>query len=232
VHYKKLIEAHKLFYGGYEHRAPFYDNYMKSKKWEEWSSPSVSLDEIRKLFSFIRSWDRFFQGDEKKFQKIYKEIYPIIRELEHKNIENANFTDELKRKIRDVFDKVADCTSTDRYESTDASKILHTILPNFFVMWDDSIKEWMVQGRRTGATYAFYFLPIVQEELKEAIKTCIEERGLSRTGAIKYIREKCDGKTLAKLADEYNYMKYTKRHPSLLSPGKDELAELGKWLEI
>ena len=221
MHYKKLIEAHKLFYGGYEHRAPFYDNYMESKNWEEWSSPSVPMTEIRKLFRFIRSWDRFFRGDEEKFQEIWEEIYPVIRELEHERIEDANLTDdELKRKIRDVFDKVADCTLIDRYESTDASKILHTILPNFFVMWDDEIKEWVVQGRRRGATYAFYFLSKVREELEEAIKTCIDERNLSRAEAVEYIREQCDGKTLAKLADEYNYMKYTKLHPSLWSPGE------------
>lgn len=221
MHYKKLIEAHKLFYGGFEHRAPFYDNYMENKNWEEWLSPSISITEIKKLFRFIRSWDRFFQGDEDKFKKIYEEIYPIIRELEHEKIEDLDLTDDrLKRKIRDVFDKVAKCPLIDRYESTDASKILHTILPNLFVMWDVEIKEWMVQGRRMGATYAFYFLPKVQEELKKAIKTCMDERNLSREEAIEYIHAQCDGKTLAKLADQYNYMKYTKLYPSLWSPGE------------
>ena len=96
-----------------------------------------------------------------------------------------------------------------RFESTDASKILDTILLNFFVMWDDAIKNWTVNGRRMGATYAFDFLPKVQRELEEAIKSCMTERKLTRAEAIKYIREATGGQTLAKLADEYNYTKYT-----------------------
>jgi hypothetical protein len=216
LHYKKLLEAHKAFYTG-EHRAGNYDRYMlEQKDWKKWENPIVPFEEIKKLFRFIRSWDRFFQGDPEVFQKIYKEIYPIIQRLKHEKIEDADFTDkELKAKIRDVFDKVADCTSVGRFESTDASKILHTILPNFFVMWDDEIKNWTVQGRRMGATYAFDFLPKVQRELEETIKTCMTERKLNRAEAIKYIREATGGQTLAKLADEYNYMKYTMRHLSL-----------------
>ena len=31
AHYTKLIKAHRLFYGGYEYRAPYYDDYMKRK---------------------------------------------------------------------------------------------------------------------------------------------------------------------------------------------------------
>ena len=212
--YKELIKAHKLFYEG-EYRAFNYDGYMKCKDCESWMNPNLPMDEIRKLFNFIKSWDRFFKGDIEVFMGIYKEIFPIIQELKKERIEDANFVEQLKVKVRDAFDKVANCTSIGRYESTDASKILHTILPDFFVMWDDNIKEGVVQGRKMGAAYAFFFLPKMQLELREAIEKCMEERKLNRTDAITYICEKCDGKTLAKLVDEYNYMKYTKKHPSL-----------------
>ena len=212
--YKTLIESHKLFYEG-EYRAFNYDGYMKLKDWKSWMNPDLPSDEIRKLFNFIKSWDRFFQGDIEIFRKKYKEICPTIQELRNERIEDTNFTEELKVKVRDVFDKVANCTLIDRYESTDASKILHTILPNFFVMWDVDIKKGVVKGMEKGAAYAFFFLPKMQLEIREAIETCMEERKLNRKEAIRYICEKCDGKTLAKLADEYNYMKYTKEHPSL-----------------
>lgn len=216
MHFEKPIEAHKAFYKG-EHRAKNYDRYMLGQKnWKKWKNPTLPDDEIEKLFRFIRSWDRFFQGDPNIFQKIYEEIYPIIEKLKHERIEDVDFTnEELKTTIRDVFDKVADCTLIGRYESTDASKILHTILPKFFVMWDDAIKNCTVQGRRDGATYAFDFLPKVHLELAEAIETCMLERQLNYTEAVKYIRQKTGWQTLAKLADEYNYMKYTMRYPSL-----------------
>lgn len=215
MHYKKLIEAHRLFYGGFEYRAPYYDDYMQSKNWKEWASDSVSIAEIEKLFHFIHKWDYHFKGKPEVFKKTYEYVYPIIEQLGHEKIEDSNLNDEnLRRKIRYVFDRVADCPGTGRYESTDASKILHTLLPNFIVMWDNKIRDGMSVGKR-GISYANVFLPKVQEELEEAIRTCVDERGLTRVGAIAYIREQCDGKTLAKLADEYNYMKYTKGHPSL-----------------
>ena len=86
LHYKKLLEAHKAFYRG-EHRARNYDRYMlQQKNWEKWKSPIVPIDEIEKLFRFIRSWDRFFQGDPEVFQKIYKEIYPILDSLKREKV--------------------------------------------------------------------------------------------------------------------------------------------------
>ena len=214
MEYKKLIEGHKLFYES-EYRAFNYDGYMKCKDWTCWTNPDLPIDEIRKLFNFIKSWDRFFQGDVELFRGIYAEVSSTLQELKNERIEDTSFTGELKIRVRDVFDKVGNCTLIDRYESTDASKILHTILPNFFVMWDDKIKEGVIQGRDNGAAYAFYFLPKMQLELREAIETCMEEGKLDRIDAIKYICEKCDGKTLAKLVDEYDYMKYTKKNPFL-----------------
>jgi len=185
MNYKKLIEAHRLFYTNYAYGASLYDDYMRSKNLEMWSSPTLPMTEIKKLFKFIKMWDCFFQGDEEKFQRIYEEIYPIIKELENEEIEHVDLTDdELTRKIRFVFDKVARTPLMKRYESTDASKILHTIIPSLFVMWDNKIKEWTMQNRRMGAAYAFFFLPKIQKELEEAIKTCVEEINLSNAEAI------------------------------------------------
>ena len=115
-------------------------------------------------------------------------------------------------KIESVFDKVARCTLEYRYESTDASKILHTIVPEFFVMWDRNIRRAILgsEYRRFGYDYAYTFLPRIQAELKEAIITCMEDKGFhSEDESIEYIRRMCDGNTLAKLVDEYNYVVYT-----------------------
>ena len=83
-------------------------------------------------------------------------------------------------------------------------------------MWrDDKIKNGTVQGGSNGAVYAIKFLPKMQSELKEAIESCEKEKNLGREIAIDHIIQACNGKTLAKLADEYNYVKYTKRYSSL-----------------
>ena len=212
LHYKRLLEAHRAYYLE-ENRALNYDEYMKCKDWKSWRN-SVSICEAMKLFGFILGWQPKFEGDPWKFREIYGEIYPIIEELEHRNID-VDFTDEEKRKIQGIFDKVANCTRKGyRYESTAASKILHTILPNLFIMWDRKIREGILgdERRKEGSDYAFEFLPLAQKELKEAIRTCMAEENLNRTESIKYIRKSCDGKTLAKLADECNYMKYTMKY--------------------
>lgn len=210
MHYENLITAHKAFYRG-EYRAENYDEYLKDKNWALWQN-SVPMSEVEKLFNFIRSWDFHFKGDEEKFKEIYEEIAPFLKNVEHLKIENVDLAnDELKKNISIVFDRVADCTLTGRCESTDASKILHTIVPDFFVMWDHNIRLGTLGDAedKQGLVYAYRFLPLVQRELAEAIETCIKERALNRDEAIKYICEKCDGKTLAKLVDEYNYVKYT-----------------------
>jgi len=219
LHYKKLLEAHIVFYE-VESRAFYYDEYMECKNWKSWTN-SVSICEVLKLFGFILGWEPKFEGDPWKFKGIYGQISPRIEELRDTRIEDANFAkEELKGKIQDVFNKVANCTRKgDRYESTAASKIIHTILPDLFVMWDRKIRRGTLgdEERKSGVEYARNFLPFAQKELEKAITTCMTERKMKRDEAIKFIREQCAGKTLAKLADEYNYMKYTIRHPSFLN---------------
>lgn len=214
MHYLALIEAHKVFYGSALHKASNYDHYLEIKNWEEWERPKIPKEEVDKLFRFIKNWDRFFQGDAEKFQEIYTDIFPVLQEFKDLKIEDVDLEDkELTTKIRDTFSKVANCTHLGRYESTDTSKILHTILPDFFVMWDNEIKKGLVQGRRTGATYAFFFLKIAQDAINEAIQSCMAEKKLSRSEATQYIKNSCDGKTLAKLVDQYHYLKYTRELP-------------------
>ena len=214
MHYKKLIEADRLYYE-VENRAFNYDGYLSQKDWDSWLKPNLPSFEVKKLFNFIRSWDRFFRGDPELFQKTYPQILAIIEKLKNERIENTEFTDELKKDIRDVFDLVANCALDNRYESTDASKILHTILPKFFVMWDKKIKDNLLGGGGLGAVYAFRFLPKMQSELNEAINICMKDRIFKRQDAIDYIRKNTNNKTLAKLADEYNYIKFTKKHTAL-----------------
>lgn len=205
MHYLELIEAHKMFYESGYHKAYNYDEYLENKEWGEWEKPDIPREEVVKLFRFIKSWDCFFQGDIDKFLRIYSEIFPVLLEFKDLKVEDINLDDkELTTKVRDIFDKVAYCPRAR------ASKILHTILPDFFVMWDDKIKIGLVSGRKMGATYAFYFLKITQNAINEAIETCMDERELSRPEAIRHIRDACDGKALPKLVDEYHFLKYTK----------------------
>jgi len=209
MHYKELLQAHKDFYKPENIRAHYYDEYMKGKDWQSWGS-TVPLCEVMKLFGFILGWEPEFQGDPGKFQQIYEEIYPVIKGLYQERIEDIDFSNEkLKQDIEQVFDKVAGCPARKRNEWTAASKILHTLLPNFFIMWDGKIRQKILgEGKNRGRDYAYEFLPKMQAELEEALKTCMEDNSLSREESKRLLTRCCDGKTLPKLIDQFNYVRY------------------------
>lgn len=210
MHYNDLYIAHRAFYA-IERIAYLYTQYMEQKDWRKWID-SVPIDEVLKLFKFIRRWrTRGFAGDPEKFQRIYEKNFLIIKDLGRERLEDMDSTDdELLRKIEKVFDEVTRCSW--RYESTGSSKILHTILPHLFVMWDRKIRKGILGyvDRNWGAVYASEFLPKMRNKLEEAIQTTMQENKLSRKEAIRYIRKMCYGETLPKLIDEYNYMIYTR----------------------
>jgi len=211
MHYLKLIKAHHFFYD-LEPRAHFYDDYMHEKNEEKWKSGNAPLIEVEKLFRFVREWEYHFQGNPTVFKRIYDGNYQVIKSLSKETIEDIDLANSvLRMKIRYIFDRIADCAGIRRYESTDTSTILHTILPKLFIIWDNTIKK-SVKVQSRGANYSGVFLLKMQKELNQAIKTCMRENRLTRVSSITFIEKECGNKTLAKLADEYNYMKYSKKH--------------------
>ena len=174
MHYQDLLIAHKAYHQ-LEKRSIYYNHYMEGRKLSEWET-SPSYCEIFKLFGFILSWDPYFQGDVEKFKKTYEKISPLLKELKHIRLEEADFNDKnLSFGIAYVFDEIARCSR--KYESTDASKILHVLHPHLFVMWDRSIRRGTLgnEDLKDGKTYAEIFLPMMQSELDEAVRTLIVE---------------------------------------------------------
>lgn len=209
MHYRDLEIAHEAFYE-IEPRAYYYDSYMKSKKYEDWGK-TVSTSEVEKLFRFTRSWDHHFDGDEAYFQQIYAQIVPQIKVLKNKSIEGVELEDEETEKaIESIFDDVANLVSY-KYQSTDCSKMLHTILPSLIVMWDREIRRGILGSpdKNWGTVYVWEFLPKMQREAREAIATFGQSANLPLTEAMSAIERNC-GHTLAKLLDEHNYVIFTK----------------------
>ncbi|MCK4404713.1 MAG: hypothetical protein KAW02_06430 [candidate division Zixibacteria bacterium] len=178
--------------------------------------------EIKKLRYFIRSWDPHFLGNVKKLNQCFKQIHSDIKELKNKSIDQIDLENEkTKRCIEKIFNLAARCGKKNRSERTDASKIIHTILPELFVMWDKEIRNriWRKQKKDgwkkpkndkfTGTEYAYCFLPLMQNEAKAVIKSYIKKHHGSPKKAINGIKKEGHNYTLAKLLDEYNYVKYT-----------------------
>jgi hypothetical protein len=181
------------------------------KDWTKWPE-SVDLFEIEKLLRFIPKWDMHFRmKNPKKVFNIYQEILPVLINLKGLRLETVNLDMALKENIGNIFDKLAPC-SEEAYESTDCSKILHTILPHLIVMWDLRIRTGLLgnEQKKFGIIYASEFLPLMQTELREALAICMDDRKLNLENACAFIRGSCGYETLPKLVDEHNYVIYTK----------------------
>ena len=137
---QELLFAHGAFYQ-FERRAKFYDEYLRNRNNTQWLSPDLPMNEIDKLFKFIKRWDYHFRGSKNKFKFVYQNIYPLFVDLRDElfiNIDLSSKDNEFK--ITTIFDAFAICNEEGRYESTDASKIIHTINPRLFIMWDRRIR--------------------------------------------------------------------------------------------
>lgn len=96
------------------------------------------------------------------------------------------------------------------YHSVAASKVLHVLLPEFFMMWDNFIAPAYGAKMQTpcGEDYVYGFYPHAQLVAHRALDECCERWGWTQEQAEQWLRGVC-GHTLAKVIDEYGYVKYT-----------------------
>jgi hypothetical protein len=210
-HYTDLLKAHKLF-REIEGRWRFYDAYMQAREPNIWfRSPDVPLKEGLLLFGFIQSWDPYFRGELATFLQTYRDIFEMISEFKNETIIGINLTNRVQNTVAIIFDRIAYSTRERRFESTDTSKILHVIIPELFVMWEDKVRKEIVGEGRDGRCYAFEFLPKMHRLAHEFVDGYVEEKGGSCESASREISSMADNYTLAKLIDELNFVRYRKK---------------------
>jgi len=210
MRYPELLLAHGAFYK-FENRAKFYDEYLRRKNDSAWWSPNLPDEEIDKLFQFIKRWDFHFRGNERKFKELYREIHPSLMDLRDESFSTIDLSLEKNASnIKIAFNSMANCNYEGRHESTDASKIIHTINPELFIMWDRKIRKGIMGNENIQySDYYVIFLQKMKNELQELISSCREDSDYGEEESLGIIEELCGGKTVAKLIDEYNYMTYT-----------------------
>ena len=201
--YKAIRAACKKYHDC--NHGPRYDSTLeKLCAWDRKETPST--EQVESIRSFVNSWGTRMQATMPKLHSTLGDIWPELRKLECNTILDVDFCDETTRDlIGSCFDRVARSNSKKRNEATGASKILHMIKPELFLMWDASI----VRGYGGHFNILLYadFLRRMQMLVYHAINQVEKECGVSREDAIDSLR--CDEHTLAKALDEYNYVKYT-----------------------
>jgi hypothetical protein len=192
----------------------FYDNYLAGKRWQLWKQEgTIDLVEIERLILFLNQWRTHYENSRATQQSLLEAIqsvFPLLQALEAESLMGVDFKRLLmpgttvSQAIEQIFERIASCGR--RYESTGTAKIMHTINPGLFVMWDSSIcGGYAVNGH--GYDHGHRFLPRIQKLARNAIREYTQTQGGSQEQAIVALC-KC-GHTLAKVLDEYNYTKFT-----------------------
>ena len=184
---------------------PRYDSTLADLyAWDRKTAPNCEqVDSIR---SFVNSWGTRMQATTPELHTNLGEAWEELRQLESKTILDVNLCEEATvSTIGRIFDKVAKSNAKKRNEATGASKTLHMINPELFLMWDASI----VKGYGGHFNFLPYtdFLRKMQRLANYAISQVEKKCCVSRKKAIESL--KCEGHTLAKALDEYNYVKFT-----------------------
>jgi hypothetical protein len=204
---------------------------MASRDISLWESPErLTEDEAVRLIHFVNQLATRSSFDAGKLRRAYVEVFPVLQDLKRMKLYDLRPSQPLGQhgtvleQIKTVFETVANCSEVNslgqqRYESTGASKILHTWLPDLCVMWDAAIAAgYGTYNDRKAEGYSTKFLPRVNHESSEALQTFIADNGGTRADAAAALSNRAeDGRFrhLTKLIDEYNYVKYTLSDPEL-----------------
>jgi hypothetical protein len=225
MHYGDLLRAADLFMkdpNGYDLA---YQRARRNVDWRHFDRLSKD-DTIGKAIRFLNEWacrldSTDFSEIAEGMRQAFSEVSPLIALIENETIEDINFRTKkiIRGKEYDHFEIIRSifaefCGIGYRFRWVATSKTLHQILPKLFVMWDNPISQKLGMDLTT-SSYVHDFLPRMQKEANEAIETCMEDQGCGRNVAVRTILEQCRAlcgyeKTLAKLVDEYNWIKYTK----------------------
>jgi len=210
-----ILAGSQLFHNA-EPRGGFYDDYLAGKSWQLWKrQETIDLVGIERLILFINQWSTHYENSRTAQQSLLvaiRSVFPLFQALEAESLLEVDFKRQLvpgttaSQTIEQIFERIASCGR--RYESTGAAKIIHTINPELFVMWDSAIcGGYAVDGH--GYDYGHRFLPRIQKIVRRAIREYIQTQSCSQEQAVTTLC-RC-GHKLAKVLDEYNYTKFTLR---------------------
>jgi hypothetical protein len=224
ISYQELLDAAQIFE---EDAVADNDAWMFARKFVDWKNlydlPNSEVK--RKVIGFLNKWHcRLPVSDElaEGIKDAHKQMIPFLAALENETLEDFDFQKEKEiegKKIsnEEILTKVFDCFSNigNKFKGVAASKLLSLINPNLFVMWDTPICQ--AYGIRS-PTEPYYrdkmyvpdFFPLMKQKGNSVILSYMEEHNCSRKEAIEGINNLKKGRPLAKLLDEYNWVKNSK----------------------
>lgn len=215
--YLDVFKANDLF-----RRLPntFDREWIHAKKFVDWDNLYNLSDEevMRRVVKFLNRWSSHIP---KRIEVVHgikeahRDSLPYLDALRNENLWDIDFNKEIivyNKKyssgelILNVFKFFRDIGY--HLREVAASKLLHHINPNLFIMWDNKImKKYGV--KRSAHSYAYDFLPQMKTLLNEVIDSYMQDNDVDRSTAILELNSHSKHKTMVKLLDEYNWINYT-----------------------
>jgi len=218
ITYEELFEACEQF----EKDDWAYDEaWVQAKKFVDWRNlDSLPLEEIEnRVILFLNRWACHLPTQTRlaeRIKDVYRKSVPFLQALDGEAIQDIDFDQKKKvennehRNSRIMLRVFQNFYSTGyHFRDVAASKVLHMVNPDLFVMWDTRIcRAYSVQKSPKG--YVYDFIPLMKKKANEVIESYMKNKEFSREKAVKALNEFRPLKTLAKLLDEYNYLTYTR----------------------
>lgn len=221
MNYLALLEAVKLF----EKLSNFDEDYIEYvlKRRQTWENVNrITEAEIKKtVIEFLKRWKirNVNMIVPHELKEVLKKLSKHFEVLRSRNLIDFDFKEEInidgeKKTVSEIIEEIyKELLSRRGIGPTSASKIMHCIIPELFMMWDEGIRNaYGYVGNEVG------YLKFMRES-QRILKSILESYGKSR-------KELCHeaypmiNKTLVKLLDEFNYMRFTKGE-NLPNPAKD-----------
>ncbi len=180
-----------------------------TKRRSRYNPNEPSCEEAWILLSFANGWNANMQASFLDVRRALREIQSDLEELRGSTILDVCLDETLDGErirclIKRCFITLEECGGGSAVVG--ASKILHILNPNLFVMWDTAIMReygcdnfiWYTDFLRKMQ----YLAKCAIEQVKANERYHSDETAIASLTGCKH--------TLAKAMDEYNFMKYTK----------------------
>jgi len=176
------------------------------KKLEKVRENPQELDERtakRIIRPFLVNWGRMGRNVEREDFDWLRLIKAIKNQRENLGkLKKESLIGVQLENVSSIIEEVYNGTKVKNLGPTGISKILHLLNPELFMMWDDDIRKKISKKPLKGSSKGYWnFLKWIKHELIEATEGHIIEEIRNKIGG-----EYIDGKTLAKLADEYCWL--------------------------
>lgn len=163
---------------------------------------------------FLKDWNPRVPFKFEELKVAIEEVKPTLQTISTFSIHNIDLREKINESgltwhklITSLFEKFAPVV-----KYTNASKVLHVLVPQIFVMWDQDIREAYGCYRNEEGYYNFHIR--MQMELNEIIKSYQEDYECDREEAVKRICQRFyenGAQPITRLLDIYNHEKYRRK---------------------